>query len=190
MTDPGAGRGGRVGRVAGLQRSAGGVPKLPVERVAVRVTGMEGDVQRNRKYHGGPDRALCIYSLDLIQALVAEGHPIHPGATGENVTVSGIDWRAVQPGAQLRMGAVEVEVTAFAVPCRTIRSAFLNEEMTRIGEKVHPGWSRVYARVLVEGGIAVGDRVELVVDRPVLTDVSPASVEVWRRNVVDNINTN
>ncbi len=162
MSDPGEGRTGRVGRVAGLQRSAGGVPKLPVERAAVRVTGLEGDVQRNRKYHGGPDRALCIYSLDLIQALVAEGHPIHPGAAGENVTLSGIDWRAVQPGVRLRMGAVEAEVTAFAVPCRTIRAAFLNEEMTRIGEKLHPGWSRVYARVIVEGAIGVGDRVELL----------------------------
>ena len=167
MSDLGEGRTGRVGRVAGLQRSAGGVPKLPVERVAVRVTGLEGDVQRNRKHHGGPDRALCIYSLDLIQALVAEGHPIHPGATGENVTVSGIDWRAVQPGVRLRIGAVEAEVTAFAVPCRTIRTAFLDEEMTRIGEKAHPGWSRVYARVLVEGEIGVGDQVELRSDQQV-----------------------
>ena len=133
----------------------------------MRVTGMEGDVQRNRKYHGGPDRALCIYSLDLIQALVAEGHPIHPGATGENVTVSGIDWRAVQPGVRLRMGAVEAEVTAFAVPCRTIRAAFLDEAMTRIGEKVHPGWSRVYARVIVEGEIGIGDQVELLSDQQV-----------------------
>ena len=167
MSDQGGGRTGRAGRVAGLQRSAGGVPKLPVERVAVRVTGMEGDVQRNRKYHGGPDRALCIYSLDLIQALVAEGHPIHPGATGENVTVSGIDWRAVQPGVRLRMGAVEAEVTAFAVPCRTIRAAFLDEAMTRISERVHPGWSRVYARVIVEGEIGVGDPVELLADQQV-----------------------
>ena len=157
MTDPGNGAGGTLGRVAGLQRSAGGVPKLPVESAVVRVTGMEGDAQRNRKYHGGSDRALCIYSLDLIQALAGEGHPIHPGATGENVTLSGIDWRDVRPGARLRLGAVEVEVTSFAVPCRTIRAAFVNEEITRIGEKMHPGWSRVYARVIVEGEIAVGD---------------------------------
>jgi MOSC domain-containing protein YiiM len=143
--------------VVGLQRSGGGVPKLAVERADVRYSGMDGDWQRERRYHGGPDRALCLYSMELIEALTAEGHPIWPGAVGENVTLAGIDWREVQPGIRLRIGGVEVEVTAFASPCRTISGAFLDGRSVRISEKVHPGWSRVYVRILREGTVDVGD---------------------------------
>ena len=60
------------GRVVSIHRSNGGVPKLPVDRATIRVTGVEGDRQRNRRFHGGPDRALCLYSAERLQALVAE----------------------------------------------------------------------------------------------------------------------
>jgi MOSC domain-containing protein YiiM len=151
----------REGQVTGLQRSAGGVPKLPVERAIVRATGMEGDRQRDRRFHGGPDRALCLYSQDLLDALLAEGHPVSPGALGENVTIFGLPWDEVRPGARLRIGEVEVEVTAFTAPCRKIAGGFVDGGFTRVGQKVNPGWSRVYVRVLSEGVIAVGDTVVL-----------------------------
>lgn len=153
---------GAFGQVAGLQRSGGGVPKLPIERAIVHLAGMEGDRQRNRKFHGGPDRALCLYSLELLDALGREGHPAGAGRMGENVTISGIDWRLVQPGARMSIGRVEAEVTAFAAPCRNIAGAFLGGEFTRVSEKVHTGWSRVYARVLRAGEIAIGDEVEIL----------------------------
>jgi MOSC domain-containing protein YiiM len=151
-----------AGRVVGLQRSGGGVPKMGVERTRVLLTGMEGDWQRDRRHHGGPDRALCLYSMDLIDALAAEGHPIAPGTVGENVTLAGIDWRMMQPGVRLTIGTVEVELTDFAAPCRTIRGSFVDERFKRISEKLYPGWSRVYARVLREGAIAVGDAVRVM----------------------------
>jgi len=34
-----------------------------------------------------------------IEALQNEGHPIAFGSTGENLTVSGIDWQRVVPGS-------------------------------------------------------------------------------------------
>lgn len=150
-----------TGRVTGLQRSAGGVPKLPVHRAIVRTTGMEGDKQRDRRFHGGPDRALCLYSQERLDALVAEGHPVAPGVLGENVTIFGLPWTEVRPGARLRIGEVETEVTAFASPCLNIAGGFLDGEFTRVGQKVNPGWSRVYVRVLSEGAITVGDSVVL-----------------------------
>jgi MOSC domain-containing protein YiiM len=149
------------GRVTGLQRSAGGVPKLPVDRAIVRAAGMEGDKQRDRRFHGGPDRALCLYSQERIDALVAEGHPVRPGVLGENVTIFGLPWDEVRPGARLKIGAVEAEVTAFTSPCRNIAGGFLDGVFTRVGQKVNPGWSRVYARILSEGPITVGDPVVL-----------------------------
>src|SRR5215212_5693686 len=121
------------GRVTGLQRSAGGVPKLPVDRAMVRVGGMEGDKQANRRFHGGPDRALCLYSQERLDALAAEGHPVQRGTLGENVTIAGLPWERVQPGVRLRLGAVDAEVTGYAAPCRKIAPAFADGVFTRIG---------------------------------------------------------
>ena len=148
-------------RVVSLNRSRGGVPKLPVDEALVTANGMEGDKQRDRRFHGGPDRALCLYALELIDALTAEGHSVTPGALGENITVSGLDWSLMRPGARINIGAIEIEITAFASPCKNIRGYFLDEEMTRVSQKLHPGWSRVYARVLREGVIRIGDSVSL-----------------------------
>jgi MOSC domain-containing protein YiiM len=147
------------GRVVGLQRSGGGVPKLPVAEARVGTRGMEGDKQRKPFIHGGPTRALCLYSLERIDALAAEGHPIVPGSVGENVTITGIPWETVTPGTRLTLGEVEVEVTSYAAPCRTIAGAFGGGEFSRIGQKRHPGWSRVYARIVHAGRIAVDDLV-------------------------------
>ena len=147
--------------ISSLNRSNGGVPKLPVECAFVSAHGMEGDRQQNRRHHGGPERALCLYSKELIDQLALEGHPIFPGAVGENVTIAGLDWRRMQPGVRVRLGVVEGVVTSFAVPCRTIRDAFADGRSLRISDKLYPGCSRVYLRVERPGLVTVGDAVEL-----------------------------
>lgn len=148
--------------VVQLSRSRGGVPKLAVDEAIVTANGLEGDRQRDRRFHGGPQRALCLYSDDLIEQLAAEGHPIARGTIGENVTIRGLDWTAVRPGARLAIGEVEVEITSYAAPCKTIRGSFLDENFTRISQKLHRGWSRVYCRILREGTIRVRDVVESI----------------------------
>ena len=103
-----------------------------------------------------------MYSLERIQALQGEGHPIEIGTVGENVTVEGIDWDLVVPGSRIRLGEeVLLEVASFTDPCKTIRESFIDGRFVRISQKRHPGWSRVYARVLSEGEIRSGDAVEL-----------------------------
>ena len=149
-------------RIVSLNVSQGGVPKRKVAEARATRSGLEGDRQRNRLFHGGPNRALSLYSAELIDALRLEGHPIEPGFVGENVTVAGLDWSAMRPGVRLRLGEVEIEITSFIVPCKTIRRAFLDEDFTRIGEKSHPGWSRVYSRVTREGILRVGDAVQTI----------------------------
>jgi MOSC domain-containing protein YiiM len=150
------------GRVTGLQRSAGGVPKLPVERAKVHAGGMEGDKQANRRFHGGPDRALCLYTQERLDALIEAGHPVERGTLGENVTIAGLPWDLVRPGARLRLGGVEVEVTGFAAPCGKIALGFADGSAARVSQKANPGWSRVYVRILAGGELAVGDPVTLV----------------------------
>jgi MOSC domain-containing protein YiiM len=161
-SDTGMREGIAVGRVEGLQRSEGGVPKLAIDRAEVRRSGMEGDRQADRRFHGGPMRALCLYSAERIGALVGEGHPVVPGMLGENVTIAGLPWEQVTPGTVLRVGPVEMEVTSYTAPCAKISAAFSDGDFTRIGQKVNPGWSRVYATILREGSIAVGDPVRLL----------------------------
>ena len=154
-----------TGRVVQINVSQGGVPKLPVPAARVTRNGVEGDWQRDRRYHGGPDRAVSIWSLEVIEALRAEGHPVVPGGAGENLTVSGLDWAAVRPGARLRIGdgadGVELEVTDFAAPCPIIKANFSGGSFDRISDKSHPGSSRVYCRVLREGRIAAGEGIAL-----------------------------
>ncbi len=143
-----------------LSRSPGGVPKLSVPDVMIRFAGLEGDWQSNRKHHGGPDRAVCLFASEIIDELRREGHPISAGSVGENVTTVGLDWSLMVPGVRLQLGASAVlEVVSYTVPCRTIRGAFADGEFTRISQSVNPGSARVYARVLNEGDVRVGDAI-------------------------------
>lgn len=139
--------------------SDGGVPKSPRPWAHVRATGVEGDRQDDHRFHGGPDRAVSLYSLDLIEALQGEGHPISPGSIGENLTLGGIDWGNVRADARVEIGDVVLEITKAASPCAKIAGSFRDGEFVRVSQKVHPGWSRFYARVLREGIVTVGDRV-------------------------------
>jgi MOSC domain-containing protein YiiM len=125
----------------------------------IRAGGVEGDRQRDLRFHGGPDRAVTLYSFERIRALQAEGHPIAPGSIGENLTLSGLDWSALGPGTELLVGPALLQVTKAAAPCAKIAGSFLNDEFLRVSDKVHPGWSRLCARVLREGLVSVGDPV-------------------------------
>ena len=151
-----------MGTVISINVSSGGVPKRRVSDAKVSLLGLVNDDHDDKKHHGGPERAVCVYSLERIRALQAEGHPIDVGTAGENVTVEGIDWELVVPGARFRLGdEVLLEVASFTSPCKTIRDSFIDGRFVRISHKHPPGWSRVYTRVLSEGAIRFGDAVEL-----------------------------
>lgn len=148
-----------TGQVRQLNASGGGVPKLPVEAVNVTRTGMVGDRQRDREHHGRPWQALCLWSAEVIDALAAEGHPIGYGSAGENVTISGIEWSTLRPGAWLRIGEALLETTPYAVPCRKNAPWFLGGDFGRMAHERQPGVSRIYAQVRSGGPVTVGDPV-------------------------------
>lgn len=153
----------KQGRVHQISISSGGVPKRPVAGARISVAGLDGDWQDDRKHHGGPDRAVCLYSLEVIGLLHREGHPIAPGTAGENLTLSGLEWSTVVPGCRLRFeGGVELEVVSYTSPCATIRGSFLESNFRRIKQDLHPGQSRVYARVLCDGEIRTGATVQVL----------------------------
>ena len=145
-------------RVFQLNVSGGGVPKRPVASAQVGPLGLDGDAVDHPRIHGGPERALCLYALERILALQQEGHPVFPGALGENVTVMGVDWDLVAPGSRWSLGDVAIEVTRYTTPCSTT-APFVSGDLKRFHQDHSPGWSRVYAKVLTPGRIAPGDAV-------------------------------
>ena len=151
------------GRIFQLNCSDGGVPKLAVREALLTEPGLEGDRQKDLRFHGGPERALCLFPLELILELQGEGHPVFPGSVGENVTVAGVEWQNLKPGARLALGdEVVIEITGYAAPCNTIVDSFRGGEFKRISQKVHPCDSRLYARVLRPGLLRVGQPVTLL----------------------------
>lgn len=151
------------GRIFQLNVSPGGVPKLPIREAIVTASGMAGDDHNFPDIHGGPDRALCLFSLEQILQFQSEGHPIFPGSAGENVTVSGLNWNQVVPGLQFMLGEeVLIEITRYTTPCNSMESSFSDGNYARLSQKANPGCSRVYARVLRPGKILVGERIRLL----------------------------
>ena len=153
---------GAFGRLESIQISNGGVPKHRVDGpVAIGTGGLAGDRQRDLRFHGGPDRAVCLFSSEIIRQLRDQGHPIDHGTTGENLTISGLEWGLVSPGARVRVGDALLEITRPAHPCKNIADSFADRDFSRISAKLHPGVGRMYARVLEPGVVRSGDPVVL-----------------------------
>ena len=154
-----------------------GMPKTGVPNAEVTLQGLSGD-GHTRAYHGGLERALCLFSLERILALQAEGHPIYPGATGENLTLTGLPWEQVTPGLQLRLGNdVLIEISTFDEnACPRIQSYFSDGDVSRMVHVLNPGWARMYARVLQPGRIHIADPVTIVGD-------PPPSLPKWERPI-------
>ncbi|MPZ26227.1 MAG: MOSC domain-containing protein [Micromonosporaceae bacterium] len=144
-----------------LNTSQGGVPKLPVPSATIDELGVVGDRQDEPEpMHGGPLKALCLFSLEVIEKFAADGHPIAAGSAGENVTVRGLDWSQVVPGARLRLGdQVQIEITSYASPCKKQTRWFSDGNFARLNARVNPGNSRAYAKVLRGGTVQPGDPV-------------------------------
>jgi MOSC domain-containing protein YiiM len=158
-------------RVVQVNISAGGLPKRPIPVGTVTFSKVEGDNWNDRRVHGWPDQAICLFSIELIEELKAEGFPLFPGAMGENFTTEGLDFRAVRLGNVYRVGSeVEIRITKIRVPCKTITvygegiiKATYDLEVKH-GNVNTPKWGRsgYYAEVLKEGSVHPGDLMVLV----------------------------
>ena len=143
--------------------SDGGVPKRPLFEAKVSFEGVEGDRQLNLKVHGGPDRAVCLFSMELIERMQDEGHSIDAGFSGENLTLAGLRWETLEPGTTLKIGPdVQLEVASYCAPCKLNARWFRDGDISRISQRTNPGWSRLYARVLRPGVVRPGDVVEIM----------------------------
>jgi len=154
--------------LAQLNVSQGGVPKGPVDAARVTRFGVEGDAQRNLKYHGGPNRAVCIFSEELYADLREEGIDVTNGAFGENFTTRGLDLNALEKGDRLRVGDCLVEITDVRVPCNTLKKWSAKLPKSIVGRS---GW---VAKVVEEAVVKPRDAITVLEREPRFT-FSPAS---------------
>ena len=148
------------GRIVQINIGNGGVPKLETDRCEVTADGLAGDRQAKPGIHGGIWKAVSLFSMEAIGRLASEGHSVVPGSLGENVTLCGIDWSILVPGANLRLGAdVELVIASYATPCDSIRHGFSDGDLMHVHHKFRD--SRLYARVLSPGWIAIDDFVRV-----------------------------
>ncbi len=151
------------GTIEQLSISKGGMPKLPIPEAWAGTLGLEGDLHRNPQVHGGPRKAILLISAEDIAGLAADGFSVGPGALGENLTVSGMDFRQFRTGQRFRAGDAVLELTRLRQPCHNLEM-YNNGEPGRIQEALLTPYARggFYAAVLQPGLIRTGDIISLV----------------------------
>ena len=182
---------------AGDTQSA--IDKRPVAgRVAVHRLGLDGDVQVNKKIHGGEGQALYAYAQEDADWWAAElDRDLPAGRFGENLRTSGVDLTGALLGERWRIGTVLVEVTAPRTPCAKLQAHWgVPRLIKRFTER---GASGAYLRVLEAGDLGSGDRIDVVerpdhdvtigmtfraftTERHLLADLAPARAALPERN--------
>ena len=144
-----------LGQLAQLNISPGGMPKRPIAEAMVSVDGVKGDWQKNRKYHGGPNRAVCIYSEELYQGLRDDGVKVQNGDIGENFTTRGINLQHLKKGDRLKVGHCIIEITDIRIPCFQLKKWDVDLPELIVGRS---GW---VAKVVKEGLVKQGDTITI-----------------------------
>ena len=125
------------------------------------VLGFASDVQINRKYHGGPDKAVCAYASEH-SAFWSEvlGRELPAGSFGENLTLSGLLEAEVHIGDVFRVGTARVQISQPRQPCATLAARFgIKDFVKRVVDSGMTGW---YFRVLEPGTVRAGDPLEML----------------------------
>lgn len=145
--------------------SRSGIAKTPrQEALAVTALGLAGDEQGDLRVHGGVEKAIHHYPREHYAAWLAElgEHPLleQPGAFGENFSTSGWTEDDVCLGDRIRVGSALLQVSQGRMPCWKLSDRFGVPQLAlRVQQSGRTGW---YYRVLEEGVVSAGDRLQLV----------------------------
>ncbi len=139
--------------------------KQPVSgRVRVGWEGLETDVQADRRFHGGAEKALHHFPLEnhgrLARQFPELAQQFVPGAIGENISTEGIDEASICIGDIYALGGARIQVGQPRTPCWKIDAKFGREGISQhIAEQGIAGW---YYRVLAPGEVQTGDAFTLL----------------------------
>jgi MOSC domain-containing protein YiiM len=141
-----------------------GIFKQPVESAEITAAGLVGDHQADRRFHGGPEKAVHHYAAERYARLAAD-HPalaaaLVPGSLGENLSTLGWTEDNVHLGDVFAIGPVRLQVSQPRSPCWKINHRFGVDDLSRqIAATGITGW---YYRVVAPGRVTVGDPVERI----------------------------
>ncbi|WP_312507179.1 MOSC domain-containing protein [Lysinibacillus sp.] len=157
-----------------------GIEKQRVQEVYLSSLGFEGDDVADKKHHGGPDRAVCLYPAEhYIQWEQELGKTLPTAAFGENLTVTNMLEAEVCIGDIYKIGDAVIQITQGRIPCSTIdRYTEANILLKRL---IETGYTGFLARVLEEGTICADSKVELVEKHPARISVLYCN-EVYFKN--------
>lgn len=125
----------------------------------VDVNGLPGDNIVNRRFHGGPDQAVYLYSQEDMDWWKQQlQRDIEPGFFGENLTITHW-WPTVRVGDILQAGELKMEITGPRVPCAVLAARVGNPAFVR--QFVRAARCGAYARVLQPGSLSPGDRLHI-----------------------------
>jgi len=142
--------------------------KTPVTgAVRVEALGISGDTQANRRFHGGPEKAVYGYPVSGYAAwrteIAAIADRFVPGAMGENLVVEGQDEASLCIGDIIRCGTATLQIAQIREPCSTFAAVLGTSRVIKAMKKSgRCGW---YYRVLEAGMMAPGDGHD-VIERP------------------------
>ena len=145
-----------------------GIDKHPVSApLWLGAEGLRGDEQADRRFHGGPEKALHHYARDHYPGWLAElgerAVLAAPGAFGENISTLGLTEADVCVGDVFRAGTALIQVSQARQPCWKLDHRFGQRGMAaRVQASGRTGW---YYRVLQEGWLCAGDTLALC-ERP------------------------
>jgi MOSC domain-containing protein YiiM len=143
------------------QMLATGIFKTPVSgRVKVGRLGLAGDVQVDRRVHGGFDKAVYAYPHEHYahweNFLGRDDFAL--GQFGENLTTLGLLEDDVWVGDVLRIGTALLQVTQPRQPCFKLMTKM--NDFTFAKPFLASGRTGFYLRVLEEGEVGAGDLIE------------------------------
>ena len=157
--------------------------KEPVRgRVLAARLNLTGDRQGDLSGHGGEHRAVMVYQLGSYRYW--ENHLrrsdfVH-GIFGENLTVEGLADDEVFIGDRFRIGGAIFEVSQPRVTCYRLGLRLNNPEMPAlVVSHRRPGF---YFRVLQEGEIGAGDRIEKIADGPERVTVAESDALLYSQH--------
>lgn len=140
-----------------------GIWKEPVSEAMLTHDRFVGDDVANPSFHGGPERAVCVYSHEHYAMWEKEfGVKLPAVAFGENLTITHMLEEDVCIGDIYKIGEAVVQVAQGRYPCNTISKR--NQLDTLWSRVFETGYTGFFCRVLEEG-IVRSDSTITLLDR-------------------------
>ncbi|KYG32968.1 MOSC domain-containing protein [Priestia endophytica] len=145
----------------GNKKEVSAIGKSYVEAVELKKSGFIGDDVANHKFHGGVDRAVCLYPFEHYSYWEEMfNKKLNPPAFGENITATGMLEEQVYIGDIYKIDDAVIQVTQGRGPCATISN--YNEEKSFLKKVVETSLTGYFFRMLREGTIKFNSEIELV----------------------------